>query len=258
MKHRAVRGFTLLEMMLAVAILTLILGLVFTSLDTVQQRYQAEASRLDITQEGREFVDQLVRDLHQSGYPSVHLYQSGVWGAAPLNAPQVAAGLVAASSTDLWFEADLDGSGSVSSVRYTLASNPGGCPCTLSRSAVPKIAAPPTSQGLRYAVDLQDVINSVGGAAAYPIAGATPFGVSNDTYYAGYKQAAVFTYLDSNGAVVNVPPDLTGGNLNLGTTAAGNIAYVQIAINLLSPHPDLKTRVRPGVSMQATVKLNNR
>ncbi len=246
-------------MMVAVAILTLVLGVVFSTLDTVQQRYKAEASRLDITQEGREFVDQMVRDLHQSGYPSLHMYKSGALGATPLNSAQVAAGMVAASSTDLWFEGDLDGSGTVSSIRYTLSSNGGSCPCTLSRSAVAKIATSPTSQGVQYSVDLQDVINSVGGAAAYPIAGGSPFGgISNDTYYAGYKQAAVFSYLDSNGAPVAVPADLAGGNLNLGASAASKIAYVQVVVNLLSPSPDLKTRVRPGVSMPVLVRLNNR
>ena len=253
------RGISLVEMMVAVAILTLILGLVFSSLATVQQRYRAEASRLDITQESREFVDQLVRDLRQSGYPGVRLYQSGVLGATPVNSPQAAAGIVAASSTDLWFEADLDGSGNVSSVRYTLSSNGGTCPCTLSRSVVTKVAGAPTSQGLRYVTGLEGLINSAGGAAAYPIAGNAPFaGVSNDTYYAGYKQSAVFTYLDSNGAPVNAPIDLAGGNLNAGVAAAANVASINIVVNVLSPNLDLKTHVRPGVSMQAMVRIDNR
>lgn len=245
--------------MLAVAIFTLVLGIAFASIDTMQQRYRTEGSRVDITQAGREFMDLAVRDLHQSGFPRAQMYQSGVLGAAPVNSPQVAAGLVAASTTDLWFEGDLDGSGTVSSVRYTLNSNGGACPCTLSRSALAKLAGAPTSQGSHYSLDLQGVINSVGGAAAYPLAGNTPFpGVTNDTYYAGYKQAAVFTYLDSSGAPIQVPPDLAGGNLNLGVAAAANVANVHIVINLLSPNPDLKTGVRPGISMEAMVNISNR
>lgn len=47
------RGFSLLEMITVVAILTLVMGAVFKQVITVQQRYRGEETKLDVAQESR-------------------------------------------------------------------------------------------------------------------------------------------------------------------------------------------------------------
>jgi prepilin-type N-terminal cleavage/methylation domain-containing protein len=257
------QGFSLIEMLIVVAVLTTVLAVVFSGISAGVQKYRVEESRLDITQESRDFLDQVIRDLHTIGYPSLHMYNNNpnALGATPASSPLLAVGLVAVSSTDIWFEGDVDGSGIVRSVRYTLqADNTGSCPCRLMRSYVPKVAAAPDAQAVQYETEVQNVTNSVGGAAAYPIAGSTRFPngtVANDVLYAGYKTAPVFTYYDQNNAVLIVPPTLTGGNLAAGEAAVANVRSIGVVVNLLSQYPDPTTHLLQAVSTQGSVKLNN-
>jgi len=203
----------------------------------------------------------MVRDLHTAGYPNARMYNSTALGSPAQNNVLMAAGLVAVSATDIWFEGDTDSSGNVHSIRYTLTNDgSGNCPCTVCRSEQNKTNAAPTSQGTKYAVDLQNVVNSTGGmgATAYPISGSTRFGVTNDVYYATFKTPALFAYYDSSGNQITVPADLsTSANVTSGATAAANVAWISITINVLSPNPDMKTGVRPGFTMRADVKVNN-
>ncbi len=261
-RSRAEAGFSLLELVLVLAILTVIMGVVFEQINSVQTRYKTEESRLDITQESREFVDQLVRDLHTAGYPSYHLYALASLPSPPTNSNLVAAGLVAVSATDLWFEGDTDGDGKVDSIRYTLTNVGGYCPCTLSRSNVVKVNnVAPSSQATSYAVDLQNVANSTGSATAYPISGKTRFGsplISNDSYYSTFKTAPLFAYYDINGNAITVPDDLsTAANLNAGIAAAANVYRISIVVNVLAASPDIKTGVRPAVTMRSQVRIYN-
>lgn len=262
-RARRQAGFSMIEMLIVVAILTVVFATVFSDLNSSTQKYRVEESRLDITQEARDFLDQIIRDLHTIGYPNMHMYNNNpmALGAAPANSHLLAVGLVAVSSTDIWLEGDVDGSGVVRSVRYTLAANNGSCPCSLMRSYVPKVdGVAPDAQTVTYETEVQNVVNSVGGAGAYPIAGNTGLQsglVANDTLYAGYKAAPVFTYFDQNNTVINVPPDLSGGNLALGEAAVANVRNIQVVINLLSQYPDPKTQMLQAVSTQGTVKLNN-
>ncbi len=257
--YRGRAGFSLLELVLVLAILTVIMGVVFQQINNVQARYKTEESRLDITQESREFVDQLVRDLHTAGYPSYHLYALASLPSTPTNSNLVAAGMVAVSATDLWFEGDTDGDGKVDSIRYTLTNNGGYCPCTLSRSDVVKVNnLAPSSQATKYAVDLQNVVNSTGSGTAYPLSGITRYGVSNDSYYSTFKTAPLFAYYDSNGNAITVPDDLsTSANLTAGTAAAANVYRISIVVNVLAANPDIKTGVRPAVTMRSQVRVYN-
>ena len=258
-------GFSLLELMVVVAILSIVMGAIFTTINDGFKKYRVEEARLNITQQSREFLDQIVRDLHSAGYPSVKMYTPAAIGVVPAayNNQYVAQGLVAVSSSNIMFEGDVDGSGVVQSIRYTLnADANGNCPCTMLRSAVPKVAGAPTAQATNYNTQLQNVINSLPGGAAYPIAGTTVFGsgqapVANDALYATYKGVAVFTFFDNAGNTVAVPADLVGANLAAGQAAAANVRIVSIALNMLSPDQDLQTKIRMSVSMRGMVKLNN-
>src|SRR5579864_339609 len=260
--HKSQRGFSLLEMLIVVAVLSVVLGAIFSTVLDGMKKYRLEENRVNTTQESREFLDQIVRDLHSAGYPGLKMYNPAALAAPALNNSNVAAGLVAVSATDIWFEGDIDDSGNVQSIRYTLQTlADGNCPCTMMRSAVVKVqGTAPSAQNTNYNTQLQNVINSTGGAAPYAVDGTTPFNgvqVNNDVLYAAFKQPAVFSFFDQNGNPVVVPNDLQGANLNTGINAAGNVRMISIALNLLSAQQDMQTHLRSGVSMRAMVKLNN-
>ena len=63
------RGFTLIELLIALGIFLLVCGAAFTLLGTSQQRYQTDAQVLNSFQEARLGLDQIVRDVNDSGYP---------------------------------------------------------------------------------------------------------------------------------------------------------------------------------------------
>src|SRR5258708_31257149 len=62
-------GFTLLELMVSVSIFIVISGTMFGLLGLSQKRYQTESQLLDTFQEGRLGLDQIVRDVSNSGFP---------------------------------------------------------------------------------------------------------------------------------------------------------------------------------------------
>ena len=62
-------GFTLIELLVALGIFLLITGAAFTLLGSSQQRYRTESQVLNSFQEARLGLDQIVRDVNDSGYP---------------------------------------------------------------------------------------------------------------------------------------------------------------------------------------------
>src|SRR3954466_11727683 len=72
-------GFSLIELMIVILLLSVIMGSVFSQIDLVQKRFRTEQNKLDISQTAREFLDQIVRDVHKAGYPNLRLYQAGAF-----------------------------------------------------------------------------------------------------------------------------------------------------------------------------------
>lgn len=245
---RAQGGFTLVEMLTVVAVLTLVLGVVFTQMSDLLKKYKSEDSKIDITQQAREFMDQIVRDLHQAGYPSLTMFDSS---ATTVPEQRYAVGLLSYSATDLWFEGDIDGDGTVNVVRYTLfddsnqpaATGGGNCPCTLKRSQIQKLPGVTES----YNVETQNVLNSNSGNPK-TIAGTAPTGSSNDTLYAAYKAQSVFAAYDKDGNYI--APTSTPATL-------ATIRTIRITMNVMAQDPNLDTRMRPAVSMSANARVGN-
>jgi hypothetical protein len=136
-------GFSLLEMIISLAVLMVVMGTVFEQIMLMQRKAASESSKLDLMQESRQFVDQTVRDLHMAGYPNSQMY-------APLmnDESKKAHGLVSVSSTQIVMEGDVNGDGNVESLTLAyIASDPNDpdCPC-VRRSAVGKINADSQSQ----------------------------------------------------------------------------------------------------------------
>jgi prepilin-type N-terminal cleavage/methylation domain-containing protein len=128
-------GFSLVELLMVVLLLTIVVGALFTQIDRAQVRYRVEDQRLDMTQQEREFIDQFVRDLHQAGYPAANMYAAGV--AAPNSVAGGMYGLISISDSDVQMEGDTDGNGKVESVEYSYDST---CQC-IRRSSLDKGSA---------------------------------------------------------------------------------------------------------------------
>jgi prepilin-type N-terminal cleavage/methylation domain-containing protein len=282
-------GFSLLELVIVCAILSIVLGSVFSGIDLTTQRSQAEQTKVGLTQEGREFVDEFERDLHQAGYPNCRIVKTaGVANNCPAdnsnpNVAQnsaVAVGLVSVSNTQVVFEGDVDGNGTVDTIWYRLLDSAGNypptgtCPCTIQRSQMAKVNGTlPLAQPTTFSQELQNVVNSgvPAGTAAYggglPIAGNTAWGASNTAFYAAvssFKDYPVFQAYDQSGVIVPLPQDIStpAGSAYLACPigTASCIKSIRLTINLLASAVtgvDLKTNVRPVTTLVGDARLVN-
>lgn len=284
-------GFSLLELVIVCAILSIVLAAVFNGIDLATKRSQAEQTKVDLTQEGREFVDEFERDMHQAGYPNCRMVRSPLLAAGVSNCPadnsspnaaksaSIAVGLVSVSSTKIIFEGDVDGDGNVDTVQYQLVDSNGvnpplSCPCTIQRSQRQKVdGTMPLLQPTTFSQELQNVVNSgqPAGNAAYGggvnIVGNTAWGATNTAYYAAvssFKDYPVFQAYDQTGAIVALPQDIStpaGAALLMCPTAtAGCIKSIRLTINLLADATtgvDLKTNVRPVTTLVGNARLVN-
>ena len=282
-------GFSLIELLIVTAVLLTVLGGIVQYIAVASQRSKIESTKVDLTQEGREFIDEFERDIHQAGYPNCRQFNNAALcpNATTYNDHRIAAGLVSVSSTRVIFEGDVDGDGTVDSVRYQLldsAGNPPGpgstCPCTIQRSQVNKqdgfpLTVPPQLTPV-WSQELQNVVNSgnpvspavYGGGLS--ISGNVLFGggaITNDAYYAAvssFKDYPVFSAYDQFGNPVPLPQDITmpGAPTILACSVANTscIKSIRITINLLGSGTtgyDTKTFVRPVATLVGTGRMDN-
>ena len=74
LRRFACRGFTLLELLIATAIFMVICAAMFGLLQISQQKYAVESQLSGSFQEARLALDQIVRDVNMSGYPSLSMF----------------------------------------------------------------------------------------------------------------------------------------------------------------------------------------
>ncbi len=229
------RGFSLIELMIVCAILVIVLGVIFRQITVIQMRSRAEQTKLDMTQQARESLDQMVRDIHQSGYPSMRMGTQALIGVKPTYnyiSLGYAAGLILINSTppELRFEGDVDGSGTISNVRYryvTTSPESSHCPC-IERSQKPKVSADlVTGQVYEYHVMVENL---------------APNGLS-------------FTAFDKNGNVV--PIGMYGLNIDANAATLATIRSIQITMNVVGQSLDLQTAQFPAVQMTSLAQLRN-
>jgi prepilin-type N-terminal cleavage/methylation domain-containing protein len=226
-------GFSLLEMMLSMLILTLVMGVVFEQLGTAQYRTSNEQAKLDDFQQVRDFVDQFFRDINQIGDPNSRIFDlsGGTWSpalASPvINDSRFAIGLVKIDNNMIQFEASVNGISTVQSIQY-MVNGSGSCSLCLQRSQADKVnGSPVTGQNTNWGTEVNDVVSN-----------------------------PIFTYFDTTGA------QITGLPVDVSTTAGANtIATVKtVQINLRVNDPtviDLQTGKPVEGVFEGEVSLNN-
>lgn len=171
-----VKGFSVIELMVVVAIVTIVLAAILTQLDQVQQRATAEQGKVDDFQQARAFFDQVYNDTRQIGYPNVRNFDVSVgsWQSTLANDHRLAIGLVKVTSTQLEFQGDVDGTGNVSVVSYMLNGS-GTCTTCLERAQVAKVngdaVTGQTDLTSSYGVQVQNVANTTSIFTAFDSAG---------------------------------------------------------------------------------------
>jgi len=226
-------GFSLLEMMLSMLILTLVMGVVFEQLGAAQYRTANEQAKLDDFQQVRDFVDQFFRDINEIGDPNSRIFDltGGSWTpalASPvINDSRFAIGLVKIDNNMIQFEASVNGISTVQSIQY-MVNGSGSCSLCLQRSQADKVnGSPVTAQNTNWGTEVNDVVSN-----------------------------PIFTYFDTTGALI------TGLPVDVSTTAGANtIATVKtVQINLRVNDPtviDLQTGKPIEGVFEGEVSLNN-
>jgi len=243
-------GFSLLEMMVVVFVLMIIMGAVFQSINMTQKTSNSQQIKLDLTQQAREFVDQITTDLRNSGYPykrnmSLGTVDASSTQAAPQNTftsaydPNNAPGLIFVNYGQLWFAASMDGSNgtngagsaNVKIVRYDYAATGTNCPC-LRRTEFSRNGGDP----------LTDAQNPGTAPAQLEIQG-----VQGGTTAAD----AIFTVYDATGNAITLPIDFTNNAQTL-----ASINSLKINLNVQSPTKDF-TGGHPVTTVQSSMALMN-
>jgi hypothetical protein len=212
-----------------------ITGAIFAQLNQVQLASSSESRKLDLTQEAREFADQVVRDLHMAGYPRTTMYSSGLTSSSSL----VAAGLVRVSPTEILLEGDVETSGTVYSVDIVYVPQDPvdpNCPC-IRRSEAPKVAGDPLTQPPAPRSTQVDQVMPPGTGP-------------------GQSGEDLFTFFDKNGNPVNAAAGLDISSA-AGQDAINRIKTVKINLSVLSPTVDPLTKLPQRISLSVTGHLNN-
>ena len=221
-RTRLQRGFTFLELMVSMTILSIVGAVIVSGLNSLVQRNTMETSKIDLTQESRQFMDQIVSDIHQTGYPSPKMFDLSTLvpptTAATINCNlyvQISCGFVNVTPSSLQFEADVDGSGTVSEVFIQLNPLNGPCPCIIQRGTVTKA-------------------QFVGGNV--PVYYTEVNNVTNTNVFQGYDNA--------------------GNNIPLVGAPANNLAAIEITLNVQSSVPDTNG-LFPTITMSTGAKIHN-
>jgi prepilin-type N-terminal cleavage/methylation domain-containing protein len=240
-------GFSLIELMIVILLLSVIMGSVFSQIDLVQKRFRTEQNRIDISQTAREFLDQIVRDVHKAGYPNLRLYQSGAFtdtDSYHYKSALVGIGLFYIDPTMIKFEGDLNGDGKVQNVAYkletdTTAAGNENCPCLRRAQETKADGADPFAWVPTYQTQVENI---------------DPATIST---------LPVFSAFDNTGATQSVAGGITKTNFNPDDTGPSasdpinRIWTIQVQMSVRGQNIDLSSTARPEVFLTATAQINN-
>ena len=203
-------GFSMLELLVATAIFTVIAGGIFSVLFSSQVRYQSDSGLTTAFQQANIVMDQIVRDIHSSGYPPASAFNMGInsynyavafpWSP---NYPGTPCTLYSSCSlpgdNDLILETAAENGIGVQWIRYTLQGT------TLQRGSMLKGSGDPSNATWTMTAYLENVMNQ-----------------------SGSPTQPIFQYFDSSGT------SLTGA-------APSQIHEVKICLIVQSSKPDPQT-----------------
>ena len=255
---RRQRGFSLLEIMVVLGVFLIITGMVFELLLQAQQRYRTESEFLEAFQSARLGLDQIVRDVHTTGFPPLNSVPLTFLAANPNNAnlvaepfawavnyPAVPCTVLAScnnpggpAANDVIFETDVDPevADGVEWVRYQLRGT------TLFRGITPKnIAANPAIATLNnLAPYVENVMNATTPAEMAQIQASYP------NLFPGNAAVPVFQY------ACGVP----AGPCNAIHTAR-DITEITITLIVRAANPDPRTQQLRVVTLTGLARRIN-
>jgi len=141
-------GYSLVELLVATVLFTIIAGTIFSLLFSAQLRYSSESGLTTAFQQANVAIDQITRDIHSAGYPPPSSFGPGVaqtnpqlmalpfsWSPGYPNTPCTVNGSCGAvpGGYDLILETDTGDGNGVQWIRYSLQGT------TLMRGMKPKI-----------------------------------------------------------------------------------------------------------------------
>ena len=234
------RGFSLIELMVVIVMISLVMAAVLSQVRQVQQRSTAEQGRVDDFQQARDFMAQVVRDGRQMGYPNSHNYDTSnttLWPTATplINDSRIAAGLIKLTPTELDFGGDMDGSGSVEIVSYKINGD-GLCAQCMERAQIVKITGSPLTQATtiaaaNYVQEVQNVQNAASAAAP------------------------IFSAFDASGAQI---PLGTGIDINASPTTVAKVRAIRVNLDVANPTSiDPQTKKRLESDITGTIQIVN-
>ena len=228
------------------AILMVVIGVAVRGLTQMQQIDFTQHEQTDAVQGTRDFIDQMVRDLHDVGYPprSVFLGNPGC-----NTSSNIACTVIHFDSKQLIYEGDLDGSGVVYRVWVQLQPGPNNqCPCILQRGFLQKsLAMPPNNQTPLYFTEVNGVLNSGDGTgnATYTI------NLPGSGNYATYGATDVFQGFHTDASQFTTSCDIGG------TPTCSDLASIRITTNTVSRYADQKTKMFKVYSITSRARINN-
>jgi prepilin-type N-terminal cleavage/methylation domain-containing protein len=240
-------GFSLLELMVALAIFLLITGAAFTLLSSSQQRYQNDSQMLTSFQEARLGLDQMVRDIDDAGYPPPSFVGTDVtkftstpfaWSPSyPATPCTVDIACITPGNFDIIIETNpnpQDAASQVQWIRYQLGGSNG---TTLLRGVANKVSGddPATDTAAQLVPFVQNVVNN---SPSLQI-GLFQLSASYPNVFPSGNPVPIFTYVCDTPTVPQYPPPLcsAAGADN----SAANIRDVAITLIVASPLPDATT-----------------
>lgn len=222
-KRKRADGYSLVELLVATVLFTIVAGTVFSLLLSAQLRYKGESDLTASFQQANVAIDQITRDVHSTGYPPADAFVAGTnpqliavpfaWSAGY---PSIQCTLYGSCGSvpgdnDLILEFDANDGNGTQWIRYSLDGT------TLKRAVVPKTLGDPVTatSGAALVPYLENVVN-----------GAKP----------------IFSYYDNNGVPAVHPSD---------------IREVKILLIVQSAEPDPQThQIRNATLTGQAIRIN--
>jgi len=242
------RGFTLIELLISMVILLVICGAIFGLLDMSQRQSRTESQILLALQEARLGLDQIARDVNDSGFPAKNQFSTlptdtSKYSSTPIawspsypgTSCTIGSGSTSGTCTtpgdfDLIVEEDFDGTG-VKWIRYQLIGT------TLYRGVIskPTTNADPAATVSGTNVMYPYVRNVVNNASAAQIA---QFQAVYPTMFPGGVAVPIFQYTcDTGSATLGTQACPSAGSYN----APANVRDVEITLIVQTAQPDAQT-----------------